>query len=514
MKVNSMNPKTVAICLAVLIFASVLAASAILTTGESGTSEVTVFLVPSRANVRVNQTFDVSINVSLVSDLYGWEFKLGYNNSLLEIVNFTEGSFLNSIRDTYFVPKVMSADDYILAGCTSLRNVAGVSGNGTLATVEFRAKKLGSCTLDLYDTKLVNSARQLVEHGMNDGTVTVSGCVVIRVQYIDDYPRSGAGVRKSWPLPYISLGTTNESGMVESCGILSGPQDYQVQAWYSGSQFGPNTGLHVDGNGDGSTIVSANYEITPPVINILSPQNQTYINSTIPLTYTIYDFSSISWIGYSLDNQSSTTITGNTTLTVEDGTHRIVVYANDSFGNMGCSQIVYFTIGEHDIAVANITVSKTIVGQGYSTSIKVIVENQGDRTETFNVTLYANTTAIATQTVTLASGNSTTITFTWNTTSFVKGNYTIWAFAWPVQGETDLADNNCTGITVTVSWLGDLDGDFRVDENDLWHFCGAFIDYYKIHVLDSLCDFNNDGKIDEDDLWTFCGAFIDYWKAH
>jgi len=21
-------------------------------------------------------------------------------------------------------------------------------------------------------------------------------------------------------------------------------------------------------------------------------------------------------------------------------------------------------------------------------------------------------------------------------------------------------------------------------------------------------------KIDEDDLWTFCAAFIDYWKAH
>jgi len=62
--------------------------------------------------------------------------------------------------------------------------------------------------------------------------------------------------------------------------------------------------------------------------------------------------------------------------------------------------------------------------------------------------------------------------------------------------------------------LGDLNRDGGVDEDDLWYFCGAFIDYYKIHVYNPLCDFNKDGKIDEDDLWTFCGAFIDYWKAH
>jgi len=62
--------------------------------------------------------------------------------------------------------------------------------------------------------------------------------------------------------------------------------------------------------------------------------------------------------------------------------------------------------------------------------------------------------------------------------------------------------------------LGDLDLDSDVDEDDLWYFCTAFIDYYKIHVLDPKCDFNNDYKIDEDDLWTVCTAFIDYWKAH
>ncbi len=342
MEVNSMNPKTVAICLAVVIFASVLAASAILTTGESGTSEVTVFLVPLYANVRVNQTFVANISVSGVSDLYGWEFKLGYNTSLLDLVNITEGSFFNNIRDTYFVPKNISTDGYILAGCTSLRNVAGVSGNGTLATVEFRSRALGSCALDMYDTKLVDSAKQLMNHSEIDGTVTASGCITVRVQYADGFPRSGADVTIVTPNYY--LGITGEDGIMTNCDHDLSEGDYSVKALFSGSQFGPNTYLHVDSNGDGScTITNWNLEITPPVITLLCPKNQTYAGRLVPLNFTIYDYSAISWMGYSLDGQANTTVTGNVTLNVNAGSHSIVVYANDTYGNMGNSDIVHFS---------------------------------------------------------------------------------------------------------------------------------------------------------------------------
>jgi hypothetical protein len=86
--------------------------------------------------------------------------------------------------------------------------------------------------------------------------------------------------------------------------------------------------------------------------------------------------------------------------------------------------------------------SETVVGQGFSTSIDVTVADQGSYTETFKVTAYTNATSIGSQNVTLSSGNSTTITFTWNTTGFAKGNYTISVYAEPVPGETDTADNN------------------------------------------------------------------------
>jgi hypothetical protein len=308
-------------------------------------SEATVFVSPSSVNVRVNQTLQVAMSVSGVSDVYGWEFKLGYNNSLLELVTVNEGSFLNGSRDTYFVPKNMSADGYVLAGCTSLRNVAGVSGNGTLATVEFRAKKLGSCTLDLYDSKLVNSAKQLVSHSETDGTVTASGRVVIRVQYLDGYPRSGADVIITWP-SNKPVGVTNESGLVERCNYLDPDSTYKVNAYWPGypTPFGGSVPFDTNSSGDGSATIEAHYEITPPNITVLSPQNLTYYDSSVPLTFTVHDYSPISWIGYSLDNQFNTTITGNTIISVGDGAHGIVVYANDTFGNMGSSQMVCFTV--------------------------------------------------------------------------------------------------------------------------------------------------------------------------
>ena len=133
-----------------------------------------------------------------------------------------------------------------------------------------------------------------------------------------------------------------------------------------------------------------------------------------------------------------------------------------------------YAFGVHDVAVTNVAFSKTVVGQGFSASINVTVANQGGYTETFNVTAYANVTAIQTETLTLTSQNSTTLTFTWNTTGFAKGNYSISVYAWPVPGETNTTDNNFTVGMVTVTVPGDLNGDFKVGLADLVILANAY----------------------------------------
>jgi len=116
----------------------------------------------------------------------------------------------------------------------------------------------------------------------------------------------------------------------------------------------------------------------------------------------------------------------------------------------------------HDIAVKDLKSSKPVVGQGFNCSLNVTVTNEGDFQETFDLTFYAETMLppeiIDTITVTdLLVGETRSIIYEWNTSSFAKGNnYTISAYAWPVMGEMDTGDNRFTDGRVFISVVGDL----------------------------------------------------------
>ena len=115
-------------------------------------------------------------------------------------------------------------------------------------------------------------------------------------------------------------------------------------------------------------------------------------------------------------------------------------------------------VGSHDIGIINISASKTVVCQGYSANITVTIRNYGSFTENFNATVYANTTAIQTQNVALASSSSVALVFVWNSSKLAKGNYTTCAYASLVFGENNVEDNNLTDGWSIVSMVGDITG--------------------------------------------------------
>ena len=154
-----------------------------------------------------------------------------------------------------------------------------------------------------------------------------------------------------------------------------------------------------------------------------------------------------------------------------------------------------FRLLVHDIAVTLVTPSKTIVDQGYSTNIKVTIANQGDIAETFNVTLYVDDWN-ETRTVYLPNGTSTTLTFIWNTSGFAYGNYTVWACAKPVPGETDLDDNTFIYGWVMVTIPGDVDADFDVDLYDAVNLLVHYGAKAGQPEYDPNCDIDGDGDID------------------
>jgi len=186
------------------------------------------------------------------------------------------------------------------------------------------------------------------------------------------------------------------------------------------------------------------------------------------------------------------------------GTYNVTVVVSDGLSQTSYQWTLTVTNVERDIAITNLTLSKNVVGEGYALSINVTITNQGELTETFNVTVYANTTIIDTLTnITLTSGNSTTVTFTWNTTGFAYGNYTISAVADTVLGETDTEDNTLVNGTVLVTIPGDIDGDGYVDAEDFGTFAWA----YGTHVGDPKyipeADLDNDGDVDGYDYGIF-----------
>jgi hypothetical protein len=115
--------------------------------------------------------------------------------------------------------------------------------------------------------------------------------------------------------------------------------------------------------------------------------------------------------------------------------------------------------------------------------------------------------------VTLPPGYRAIIAYRWNTMGVTKDNYTISAYAEPVQGETNTADNNFTDGWVVVSMVGDLTGgghsvwdfvpDEYVDGSDIIvvAMCfGSWPGASPPYVWNANCDITNDAYIDGSDL--------------
>jgi hypothetical protein len=99
-------------------------------------------------------------------------------------------------------------------------------------------------------------------------------------------------------------------------------------------------------------------------------------------------------------------------------------------------------LGTHNVAITQITPSKTAAFPGDIIDVNVTAANLGNFTESFNVTLFYNTTQIGMTAVNnLGAGLQQLLTFHWNTVSLAVGSYNLTATADTVLGETDTADN-------------------------------------------------------------------------
>lgn len=103
---------------------------------------------------------------------------------------------------------------------------------------------------------------------------------------------------------------------------------------------------------------------------------------------------------------------------------------------------------EHDVAVTGISAPTEVI-KGVVVTISVEVANPGDSNETFDIVVTYDTISIGTQSVNLASKDSTTISFSWETADVDPGIYTITAEA--ILPEDEDLTNNEASRTITVT---------------------------------------------------------------
>jgi hypothetical protein len=136
---------------------------------------------PTYTASNVGEIFNISIKVNNMVpgwEAVGFEFRLGYNSTILQLLNVFEGPWLPPFgvapnQGTLFmkllVPGVAQVGDVVMPDVGGIWNApfpntkpGGIETPGTLAILQFNATMQGifpttlSCPLDLYGTKVAN----------------------------------------------------------------------------------------------------------------------------------------------------------------------------------------------------------------------------------------------------------------------------------------------------------------------------------------------------------------------
>lgn len=125
-------------------------------------------------------TVVIEIVATGAEQLFGFQFDLSYDPSILSYVSNEEGPFLNNNgADTTFCvdPNTGTAGTLKNYACTRLKSgstAVGVTGTGALAKITFTASSSGTSPLTLTNVKLADTDADKIDADVTNGQIVIS----------------------------------------------------------------------------------------------------------------------------------------------------------------------------------------------------------------------------------------------------------------------------------------------------------------------------------------------------
>jgi hypothetical protein len=148
--------------------------------GSLATAQAVLTLDPTTQTTSTGSVVTVDVDISNVTDLFGYQFDLTFNPNILQAVSSSEGSFLSSGGSTFFI----NGDNDNVGGAVSatadtlLSAVNGVSGSGQIAVFTFDAIGNGTSALAIQNETLLDSNFNVLSDTTAGGSVAVESAVV------------------------------------------------------------------------------------------------------------------------------------------------------------------------------------------------------------------------------------------------------------------------------------------------------------------------------------------------